>query len=287
MKTIAIIGGTGMLGAPVAKQLLKDGFNVRVVSRNPSKAAKELGDAFDYRAADIRNVANLKSALIGSDWIHINLSGHDKQSYYEAHVTGTRNVLKALEGSEIEGISMISSASAYPEFNDRWDNRYKLEGEELLKQSGRNYLAFLPSWFMETLDLFQQKKRMMQIGPSTRPIHWITASDYAKVVSDSLKNPSTRNQRISVYGPEAMTLRDAFAVTAKARGISVQTLPAWAAKWIGRLTRDPVLVDVADLTVHYDRTGEKTVPNTVRTETTLAQWLSKHPATIELSEVVQ
>ena len=52
-------------------------------------------------------------------------------------------------------------------------------------------------------------------------------------------------------------------------------MPVWLAKWLGRLSRDPSLSDVADLTVHYDRTGEKTVPNTLRTTTTLASWLQQ------------
>lgn len=52
-------------------------------------------------------------------------------------------------------------------------------------------------------------------------------------------------------------------------------MPAWLAKIIGRLSRDPTLIDVADLTVHYDRTGEKNVPNTVRTATTLSAWLQQ------------
>lgn len=52
-------------------------------------------------------------------------------------------------------------------------------------------------------------------------------------------------------------------------------MPAWLAKIIGRLSGDPTLIDVADLTVHYDRTGEKTVPNTVRTTTTLSTWLQQ------------
>lgn len=35
---ILVVGATGMLGAPVAQRLLKDGFDVRVLARTPEKA---------------------------------------------------------------------------------------------------------------------------------------------------------------------------------------------------------------------------------------------------------
>lgn len=275
MKTISIIGGTGMLGAPVAKQLLTDGFTVRILTRNPEKAQQQLGDDFEYRLADIQDVASLKAAFEGTDFIHINVSGHSKASYYAQHVQGTKNVLKALAGKTVDCISMISSASAHPEFNDRWDNRYKYEAEQLLKASGQPYLAFMPSWFVESLSLLKQNNRVMHIGPSTKLIHWLTAEDYAKVVSQSLQDAHCRNTRMAIYGPEGISMRDAVARFAASQNLKVQTMPAWIASLLGKLTRDETLVDVADLMVHYDKTGEKSMPNTLRTETTLNTWLAQ------------
>jgi hypothetical protein len=46
------------------------------------------------------------------------------------------------------------------------------------------------------------------------------------------------------------------------------------AKVIGTLTRDETLTDVADLMAHYDRTGEKKVPDIIRTPTTFKTWLA-------------
>lgn len=275
MKTVSVIGGTGMLGAPVAQALLADGFRVRILTRNIEKARQQLGDAFEYHKADILDVSSLQVALKDSDFVHINVSGHDRDSYYQQHVSGTKNVLQALSGQAIECISMISSASAYPEFNDRYDNRFKLEAENLLKASGRPYLVFMPSWFMETMTLFVQNNRLVRIGPSNQLIHWVAADDYAQQVSKAYQNPASRSQRLSVYGPEGLTMADAFSRFAQHHQLKESHMPAWLAKWLGRLSRDPSLSDVADLTVHYDRTGEKTVPNTLRTTTTLASWLQQ------------
>jgi uncharacterized protein YbjT (DUF2867 family) len=274
MKTISIIGGTGMLGAPVAKALQEHGYKVRIITRNKTAAVKQLGDSFEYREANLQNVSELKEALAGSAGIHINASGHSKQSYFENHVIGTRNILKAIEGGPVQCISMISTASAYPEFADRWDNKYKMEAEALIKESGIPYLVFMPSWFMETLPLFIQKNKLMHIGPSTKDIHWITAQDYAKAVALAYQNEGVRNERIPLYGPEGITMAEAMNRFATHHKLSVQKLPVWLAKIIGRLSRDETLVDVADLMQHYDRTGEKHIPDVLRTTTTFNTWLT-------------
>lgn len=278
MKTVSIIGGTGRLGAPVANALQRSGFRVRILTRNPEQARKQLGEHFDYARADILDRASLASALQDTDFIHINVSGHSKQSYYEQHVKGTENVLAALGAQTVECISMISSASAYPEFNDRYDNRYKLEAELLLKASGRPYLAFLPSWFMETLPMFVQKDRLMRIGPSSKPVHWVSAKDYAQIVVDTYKDPAQRNKRISVYGPEGITMAEAFKQFAQHHQLKETNLPVWLAKLIGTVSRDETLVDVADLMAHYDRTGEKQAPDTLRTQTRFNDWLTQQEA---------
>ena len=273
MKTISVIGGTGMLGAPVAQAFLNCGYTVRIITRDSQKAYQKLGPGYDYREADLNNLSELRAALNGSDGIHINLSGHSKLTYFQNHVEGTQNILAAVEGADVQCISMISTASAYPEFADRWDNHYKLEAEALLKSSGIPYLVFMPSWFMETLPMFQQKNKLMHIGPSTQPIHWVSAADYAQQVISAYQDPNARNKRIVIYGPEAITMADAIQLFSNQHRLTVQKLPVWLAKVIGKLSRDETLFDVADLMQHYDRTGEKHVVDAARTQTKLSDWL--------------
>jgi len=262
-----------MLGLPVAKQLQADGFNVRIICRDIIKAKQLLGADFEYRQADIFDIPALTIALQGIEAVHINLSGNSDKTYYKNHVIGTKNILAALGTTQVACISMISVATADPEYSDRADNRYKLEAEELLKNSGQPYLAFRPSWFLESLPLFIQKQKIMHIGPSTKPIHWIAAADYAQVVSNSISDAKTRNQSVTLYGPQSIKMSDAIAQYAQHHKLPVQKVPAWLAKLLGRLIRDNTLIDIADLMQHYDKTGEKEVPSAVRTTMTLNQWL--------------
>ncbi|MBK9778553.1 MAG: NAD(P)H-binding protein [Anaerolineales bacterium] len=82
-KTILIIGGTGMLGKPVAQQLKADGFNVRLLARNPEKAQKLLGAGYEIVKGDVDNAAALREAMIGVDGVHISLKGGPTEADYD------------------------------------------------------------------------------------------------------------------------------------------------------------------------------------------------------------
>ena len=273
MKVIALIGGTGMLGAPVARQLQQQGYTVRIINRDSAKAKKMLGESFQYAQADIFNPDSLKVALQGCQGIHINLTGNSAESYYQNHVTGTKNILAAVKSSEIKLISMISTASAYPENDFRHDTKFKLQAEQLLKDSGIPYLIFLPSWFMETLALFEQKGKIVQIGKSSQKIHWQSATEYAEIVAQAYSQTQQYNRRITIFGPQGLTMTEALQQYAQHHNLKMQRMSIFTAKLFAWLTRDQDLRDAADLLQYYEQVGEKTVADTVRTETQLQQWL--------------
>ncbi|EPJ45497.1 MAG: hypothetical protein OFPI_36730 [Osedax symbiont Rs2] len=273
MKTIAVIGGTGMLGAPVARQLQQQGYTVRIINRDSAKAKKMLGDNFQYAEADIFDPERLKIALQGCQGIHINLTGNSAQSYFKNHVTGTENIISAVKGSQIKLISMISTASAYPENDFRHDTKYKLQAEQLLKDSGIAYLVFLPSWFMETLALFEQNGKIVQIGKSSQKIHWQSAAEYAEIVAQAYADKEQYNRRITIFGPQGLTMTQALQNYAQHHNLKMQSMSIFMAKFFAWITRDQDLRDAADLLQYYERVGEKTVADTVRTQTDLQQWL--------------
>jgi len=273
MKIIAIIGGTGMLGAPVAKQLQQQGYTVRIINRDSAKAKKMLGDNYQYAQADIFDPVRLKTALQGCQGIHINLTGNSKQSYYQNHVIGTKNILAAVKGSQIKLISMISTASAYPENDFRHDTKYKLQAEQLLKNSGIPYLVFLPSWFMETLALFEQNGKIVQIGKSSQKIHWLSAAEYAVIVAQAYANTEQFNRRITIFGPQGLTMTQALQSYAEHHNLKMQSMSTFMARLFAWITRDQDLRDAADLLQYYERVGEKNVADTLRTKTNLQNWL--------------
>lgn len=63
--SILVVGGTGNVGGFLVKELLRSGHPVRVLARDPKRAASVLGAQVEVVAGDLRNPRSLKSALAG------------------------------------------------------------------------------------------------------------------------------------------------------------------------------------------------------------------------------
>ena len=72
---VLVIGGTGMLGAPVARRLRTDGYQVRIFTRNPDKAQAKFGAEYEAVAGDVEDRSALLAALQGCQAVHVNLDG--------------------------------------------------------------------------------------------------------------------------------------------------------------------------------------------------------------------
>ncbi len=136
MKTILVIGATGMLGKPVAKQFLKDGFHVRVLARNPQKAQQVLGDGFDIRAGDVANGISLHTALKDVDGVHISLKGGPSEADFERmDHHATRDIAQLAKECGTPRVTLLSSYAVRPEKADTPESRAKFRGEQALKAS--------------------------------------------------------------------------------------------------------------------------------------------------------
>ena len=256
-KTILVIGATGMLGKPVAKQLLNDGFHVRVLARNPQKAQQILGDEFDIQAGDVTNSLSLRTALKDVHGVHISLKGGPSEADFERmDHHATRDVAQLAKESGTSRITLLSSYAVHPEKLDTPESRAKFKGEQSLKSSNVPYTIFRASWFMESLPLFVQGKTISLIGKQIHPLHWIAAQDYACMVSQSYKNNETLNKELYVFGPETHTMGDAMKIYAKNAGLKVTPISTTMLSMLGWLTFNTEWKSIAVLMKHYERWGE-------------------------------
>ncbi|HMB23450.1 MAG: SDR family oxidoreductase [Chloroflexota bacterium] len=256
-KTILIIGATGMLGKPVAQQLLQDGFHVRVLARNPQKAQQILGDGFDICEGDVTDRHSLRTALKGIDGVHINLKGGPSEADFERmdHYA-TRDIAQLAQESGVSRVTLLSAYAVHPAKADTPESRAKFKGEQALKASGVPYTIFRASWFMESLPLFIQGKSISLIGNQIHPLHWIAAEDYARMVSQSYKTGETLNKELYIFGPEAYTMGEAMKIYAKSVGVKVAPISTTMLAVLGMLTFNAEWKSMAILMRHYERWGE-------------------------------
>jgi predicted dehydrogenase/nucleoside-diphosphate-sugar epimerase len=105
-----VLGGTGFIGLRVVHRLIDIGKTVRVFCRQSSNINR-LPKVADISCGDLKDSNSLTSALSGiKSVIHCAaaMSG-DWAEFYESTVQGTKNLLAAMENSQVERFVYISS----------------------------------------------------------------------------------------------------------------------------------------------------------------------------------
>jgi uncharacterized protein YbjT (DUF2867 family) len=260
-KTILVIGGTGMLGKPVAQKLKADGFDVRLLVRNPEKAKKLLGEGYELIQGDVDNLDSVRAALTGVDGVHISLKGGPTKADFERmdHLA-VRDIANVAKEKNVGRVTLISAYAVSEEKADTPESRSKVRGEAALKSSGVPYIIFRASWFMETLPLFVQGKSISLIGNQIHPLHWIAVEDYARMVSKSYQTDEALNKELYIFGPEALTMGEAMKIYADHAGIKVAPMSTSMLLALGTLTFNAEWKGMATLMKHYEKWGEDGSP---------------------------
>ncbi|GAA0466391.1 hypothetical protein GCM10009096_03820 [Parasphingorhabdus litoris] len=211
MKNILLIGGHGMLGLPVARQLKHDGFSVSLLARSPDAVRSKLGDEFDVLKGDVEDKGSLESIFPGFDGVHVNLSGGPlPEDYDRIEHLGTANVAAAAKPSGIQRITYLTGTSSGPDHSYFYATAAKWAGEQAVHRAGIPYTIFRASWFMESLPLFATEDGVNLVGDHINPIHWLSASDYAAMVSKAYQSKAAENQTYYIYGPKGISISDAI-----------------------------------------------------------------------------
>lgn len=281
--TILVVGATGMLGEPVARQLQKDGYIVRVLARNPEKARAKLGESFEYFRGDVGDISSLEKALDGCFGVHINLRGGPKaEDFDRIEHRGTANISKVSATMGVQRISYLSGAAVFEENSWFPSIKAKLQAEAAIHKSGVPYSVFCATHFMESLPLYIRGKRASVIGKQPHRLHWLAAGDYAKMVSKAFLLPEAANKRFFVYGPEALTIPEALEKYCSIvhPDVKVSSVPIWLMSLIGKVSLNTELQFIAGLMRFFDRVGEGGNPEEAskllcKPITTLERWSEK------------
>jgi uncharacterized protein YbjT (DUF2867 family) len=240
---IAFIGATGMLGKPVARQMLQNGLEVYALARDPEKAKSELTPGINIIKGDVKNAADLDNLFAGKDVVYLSLSvkQSEKRSAWHTESDGLKLILTAAKKHNIKRIVYLSSmVMFYQDINNFnwWVFELKHKAVKMLKGSGIPYTIFYPTNFMESLNgMYKMGNKMMLAGISTEPMYFISADDYGKQVSRAILEQNNGNKEYYVQGPEAFTADDAvneFIKHYKKSKLSISRAPLGVLKFFGR-----------------------------------------------------
>src|ERR1700719_854428 len=137
MARVLLLGSTGFFGRAVAHKMLDAGHQLRVLVRDPMKAA-----AFKVRGAqvvvgDALNPAAMAAASQGTEHIIslVAVRRNRPQSFLEVNVDGPRIMAEAAKAAGVRSVVMVSAIGArldahYKYLTSRW------MGEQELAQTG-------------------------------------------------------------------------------------------------------------------------------------------------------
>lgn len=235
--TVLIIGSHGMLGRPVTRRLLSDGFSIKALCRNPQKAGNLLPEDVKVIQGDLADVALIDAGLEGCFAVYVSVDTLPKaKSGFKPETDGLRNVVKALKNHPNTRLLVLSAlSSSIPEARTHpwWHVKEKYEAQEITRAAGVPWTIFEPTWFMESLPLFVKNKKVYEITGTNMEPYWISGDDYGRIISAALSSDKGINETIPVQGRSKFSLHEAAKQFIEAYDSSIKTVrvPFWALKF--------------------------------------------------------
>jgi len=275
-----MLGATGMLGRPVAKKLLENGFDVSLLSRDPDRlsafeGAKRLrGDVFDRES--------LLAAFEGREMVYLNLRQGDGPSAPQPETDGLRCVIEAAKEAGVRRIAMISAlVMNYQGMNGFhwWAFDRKREATAILKDCGLEWTIFYPSTFMDNfLSSYRDGEKVMLVGRGKHPQWFIAGEDYGAQVARSFEMERAACREYPVQGPEPLLTEKAaeiFAANSPNRSLRITRTPLLLLRILGLFNRGlPDVCKIVEALNEYPEQfqSETTWNELGRPQTTMAEF---------------
>jgi uncharacterized protein YbjT (DUF2867 family) len=243
---ILLAGGTGRLGTQVVSRLRQRRLELRVLTRDRSRASHLSGEGVEIVEGDVRDQAVLRGAVEGAQTVVSAIQGFagtKDGSPATIDRDGNRNLIQAAREAGVEHLVLVSVWGASPDH--AMDLlRMKYAAEQELKGSGLAWTIIHPSAYMETWcevlgRPLLQKGKTQVFGRGRNPINWVSASDVARFVELAIVDPTLRGQILAIGGPENLTMRefvDVFRTETASPG-SVGHMPLAAMRLMAIVTR--------------------------------------------------
>ena len=113
---VLVTGATGFVGSMVARELVRAGWEVRLLVRPTADHHNLRNLPVEFSHGDIRDLDSVMRATAGCTQVYhvaalYKLWVRHRQEIYDCNVTGTENVLKAARAHEIERVIYTSSVA--------------------------------------------------------------------------------------------------------------------------------------------------------------------------------
>jgi NADH dehydrogenase len=213
IKKICILGGSGFVGQSLANRLTKDGYELRVLTRDlKSNRHLLLLPTLELVECNIHDQGQLIAQFSSCDAVInlvgiLNERGRDGRGFHYVHAGLAEKIIEACRQNSIKRILQMSALNADTDTGTSYYLRSKGEAEDISHAAGAYGIAvtsYRPS---------------VIFGP---PVY---VQDVAEMMARSLDDPDSHGQRFCLCGPREYTLLDLVRYTAKVKGLKRSIIP--------------------------------------------------------------
>jgi NADH dehydrogenase len=231
--SLCVLGGTGFVGSHLVGRLVRDGHQVRVLTRNRARHRELLVlPGLELIEADVHDAAALAEAFRGRDAVInligiLNESGHSGAGFQRAHTELTRKVVGACRSAGVGRLLQMSSLRAAEHAPSQY-LRSKGAAERIVREECGPvaWTIFEPSVIFGPGDGFMNRfatlLRLFPAVPLARagtrfaPVY---IGDVVEALVRSLDDRHATGETFQLCGPEVMTLAELVRYVAGVLGL--------------------------------------------------------------------
>jgi uncharacterized protein YbjT (DUF2867 family) len=226
---ILIAGATGLLGGMIARRLLEQGREVRVLVRPASDYRSLVEAGAEAVFGDLKDPASLERACAGVDTVVTTANsavrgGDDTVETVE--LRGNRSLIDAARAAGVRHFVFTSALGASEESPVPF-LAAKAAAERHLRESGLSHTILAPNFFMEiwfamlVAGPVRAGRPVALYGEGRRKHAFVSVSDVAAFAVAAVDHPAAVDRSIPIGGPAALSLRDVVALFERVLGREV------------------------------------------------------------------
>jgi NADH dehydrogenase len=213
-----VTGGSGVIGEGVLLALLKNGHEVRLLTREAARAAEEWPGGVESFQGDVTDPGSLRGAADGCDAV-LHITGiveecEPDQTFEHVNVGGTRNMLAEAERGGVRRFVYVSSLGA-----ERGESAYHLSkraAEALVRASKVPHLVVRPGnvygpgdqVISTYLTLFRTLPAVPIVGDGDQTFQPIFYRDLGQALARALELPDVEGKVYDVAGEDLTSMND-------------------------------------------------------------------------------
>lgn len=205
MQKILVTGATSAQGRPVAEQLIARGHSIRILARNPAKAADLAVRGAEVVQGSYDDPVAIARAAEGQHAMFLLLP------FFAPNEQQARNLVGAAQAAGLRRIVWNATGAIPPAPTGAPAVDIRLTIRDLLAESGLDWVALQPTVYMENLlgpwtaPELASTGRLAYPVPDTLGLQWISHQDAAAFAVAAFDLAGHPQEAVEICGPETLT----------------------------------------------------------------------------------